>query len=297
MTDLPPGCQPQDCCGDPAAHLTDPESARALLHRHGLPEDVIDGALCLHAQELATLQREFADQEDGHLATTSASVYVHGIRDAADRIDPTKAAAAPAGPAPTTDRDTLRDRIATAISGLNDGGGTLADLDEEDDVLALTNAVLAVLPAPDQQAAKLVARTVRACAEHLRDRYADTWTADAARSLDLNAARIERGEPTALLRRLAGEAQQDPTQDGRTTLPCNWARTRYLHAPHDWEPQPGMEPVHCPGSSERSGQPDTDEETRCVCGDPIQLQDPADPTSWIHSPGSDTPCLNARPSR
>jgi hypothetical protein len=47
----------------------------------------------------------------------------------------------------------------------------------------------------------------------------------------------------------------------------------------------------------RSGQPDTDEETRCVCGDPIQLQDPADPTSWIHSPGSDTPCLNARPSR
>ncbi|MBD9700687.1 hypothetical protein IHE56_00985 [Streptomyces sp. ID01-12c] len=44
-------------------------------------------------------------------------------------------------------------------------------------------------------------------------------------------------------------------------------------------------------------QPGKDTETpRCVCGDPIQLQDETDPTSWIHSPGSDTPCLNARPS-
>src|SRR5690606_41409119 len=34
------------------------ETARALLHRHGLPEDIIDGALCLHAQELAVLQRD-----------------------------------------------------------------------------------------------------------------------------------------------------------------------------------------------------------------------------------------------
>jgi hypothetical protein len=34
---------------------------------------------------------------------------------------------------------------------------------------------------------------------------------------------------------------------------------------------------------------------RCVCGDPIELLDETDPTSWIHSPGSDTPCLDARP--
>ncbi|WP_406227414.1 hypothetical protein [Streptomyces anthocyanicus] len=32
-----------------------------------------------------------------------------------------------------------------------------------------------------------------------------------------------------------------------TDLPCNWARTRWPHPPHDWEPQPGMDPVHCPG--------------------------------------------------
>ncbi|MGW0584384.1 hypothetical protein ACWD25_52765 [Streptomyces sp. NPDC002920] len=33
------------------------ETARELLHRHGVPEDVIDGVLCLHAQELAAVIR------------------------------------------------------------------------------------------------------------------------------------------------------------------------------------------------------------------------------------------------
>lgn len=32
-----------------------------------------------------------------------------------------------------------------------------------------------------------------------------------------------------------------------TSLTCNWARTRQPHPPHGWEPQPGMDPVHCPG--------------------------------------------------
>lgn len=35
-----------------------------------------------------------------------------------------------------------------------------------------------------------------------------------------------------------------------TSLPCNWARTRWPHPPHDWEPQPGMNPVHCPGNGQ-----------------------------------------------
>lgn len=30
-------------------------------------------------------------------------------------------------------------------------------------------------------------------------------------------------------------------------IPCNWARTRWPHTPHTWEPQPGMDPVPCPG--------------------------------------------------
>ncbi|NUP33010.1 MAG: hypothetical protein HOU01_14985, partial [Streptomycetaceae bacterium] len=41
--------------------MTDqPETARHLLDRYGLPEDVIDGVLCLHAQELAAVQRRDA---------------------------------------------------------------------------------------------------------------------------------------------------------------------------------------------------------------------------------------------
>ncbi|MCM8552269.1 hypothetical protein [Streptomyces sp. STCH 565 A] len=32
-----------------------------------------------------------------------------------------------------------------------------------------------------------------------------------------------------------------------TSLPCNHARLRQEHGPHGWEPQPGMNPVHCPG--------------------------------------------------
>lgn len=63
----------------------------------------------------------------------------------------------------------------------------------------------AVAP-PTADRAAVIAATARACAEHLRDTYSDMWTADAARSLELHAARIERGEPTALLRRMADEA-------------------------------------------------------------------------------------------
>jgi hypothetical protein len=37
-----------------------------------------------------------------------------------------------------------------------------------------------------------------------------------------------------------------------------------------------------------------DDGPRCVCGDPIELR--GDPGYWIHSPGSDTPCLNPRPN-
>lgn len=39
-----------------------------------------------------------------------------------------------------------------------------------------------------------------------------------------------------------------------TRLPCNWARTRQPHLPHDWEPQPGMNPVHCPGSGQQEAE-------------------------------------------
>ncbi|MEU9218840.1 hypothetical protein AB0D47_20090 [Streptomyces sp. NPDC048376] len=42
-----------------------------------------------------------------------------------------------------------------------------------------------------------------------------------------------------------------------TSLPCSTATLRQPHPPHDWEPQPGMDPVHCPGG----GQPEATEAT------------------------------------
>lgn len=65
------------------------ETAHALLWRHGVPEDVIDGALCLHAQELAAQQRAHAEAEDGE-----PGCWHDGAHRVADLIDPTKAAAA-----------------------------------------------------------------------------------------------------------------------------------------------------------------------------------------------------------
>jgi hypothetical protein len=104
-------------------------------------------------------------------------------------------AAAPAVQAPAADRAALRDRIAEAIQGLNEGG-TLADLDEEVDVLALADAVLAVLPTPVDRAAVL------------RD------AAEAVLGLIGTEARLPQTmsgvyRAADLLRRLAGETQQD----------------------------------------------------------------------------------------
>ncbi|MFH9574246.1 hypothetical protein ACH4MG_27360 [Streptomyces sp. NPDC017454] len=72
-----------------------------------------------------------------------------------------------------------------------------------------------------------------------------------------------------------------------TSLPCNWARTRQPHPPHDWEPQPGMNPVHCPGH----GQPEavdaaepelTAEEARALADDlGLQLYQAQDALAFV----------------
>jgi len=112
------------------------ETARALLWRHGLPEDIIDGALCLHAQELAAVQRKEADD----LHQTEPGV-VKGLRIGADLIDPACETVS-AGVAPATDQTALRERIAQALMG-PDAAGTLDSAADE-----MIDAVLAVLPAP-----------------------------------------------------------------------------------------------------------------------------------------------------
>jgi hypothetical protein len=92
------------------------ETARALLHRHDLPEDIIDGALCLHAQELARQIREETARlkADGVLELDK----FRPCRDAADQIDPTRTpAAAPAVVEPPADQTTadVRDQLLHAI--------------------------------------------------------------------------------------------------------------------------------------------------------------------------------------
>lgn len=154
-------------------------------------------------------------------------------------------------PPPATqadDRADLRDRIRRALCEASGNGfmwGT--DMLEPDEYGDVADAVLAVLP-PTADRAAVIAATARACAEHLRDTYSDMWTADAARSLELHAARIERGEPTALLHRMADKAQQQPDTE---TQPATCAECDHPHAAH----REGDDPVS-PGQC--SACPDDD---------------------------------------
>lgn len=84
------------------------KTARALLHRHGLPEDVIDGALCLHAQELTALQRLRMEELD--LTGQKARIVGRIV----DLIDPARTpAAVSAAVAPPTNQ-TVASREAEA---------------------------------------------------------------------------------------------------------------------------------------------------------------------------------------
>jgi len=146
---------------------------------------------------------------------------------------------------PATDRTALREAVARAIFGAHSIGIDVwdhADAHTKAVVREEADAVLARLPEPADRAAlvaerdalgreadrlrkdwvemrtraeraeadraAVIAATARACAKHLRFNWTDARTADAANSLDLNAARIERGEDTALLRHLAAECSQ-----------------------------------------------------------------------------------------
>lgn len=199
---------------DPIGDTT-PETARALLWRHGLPEDVIDGALCLHAQELAAAIR--AETE---------TLKAHGVlepwkyrpcRDAANQIDPTcnvdDPAVLPAAPVPptthATDRVDLRDRIAAALLARikratvskaqpHDAFTSLLAANEYD----LADAVLAVLPAvpvpPTTHAAVL-----RWAADYVRTRSDDPVFDKASVSTALCAV-------SEALDRKADEVHPDP---------------------------------------------------------------------------------------
>jgi hypothetical protein len=168
--------------------------------------------------------------------------------------------AVPAGVAPATDQTALRERIRRVLCE-RDGQAALwgTDMLEPDEYGADADAVLSVLPASVDRA-DVIAATVRTCAEHLRSNWTDTWTADAARSLDLNAARIERGEDTALLRRVAAETRTD-----------NQTQEQPVHVGGNAEDYPACNaqgidtlsyPWECPGPEQPAGGAQQPKETR-----------------------------------
>jgi hypothetical protein len=129
------------------------ETARALLYRHGLPEDIVDGALCLHAQELAAAIRKETLRLKAH-GVLEPDKY-RPCRDAANQIDPTRSeddgGPEPAAvPAPATDRAALREALRRAVCEA-EGFAWDSDMLEPDEYGDHADAVLAVLPAsPDQ---------------------------------------------------------------------------------------------------------------------------------------------------
>lgn len=149
----------------------DPDSARALLHRHGLPEDVIDGVLALYAQEMAAWQRNVHDtmRPGFHMGQPCGPAFDCHVAKVIDTIDPTRAdvPAAPSAavsPPPATDRAALREQVAEALldhlsrtADIRPGRNSdLAFMPEVTDGerMRITDAVLAVLP-PDGQAAEV----------------------------------------------------------------------------------------------------------------------------------------------
>lgn len=177
----------------PAVADPTPETARALLYRHGLPEDVIDGALCLHAQELAAVQRREADD----LHQTEPGV-VKGLRIGADLIDPTTPddpAVLPAVPVPPTTHATDRATVLREAADLITERQALLETEERADIGDLDLETIQQGTAVRRMASYLrsVADTAQpseaeAAATHARgclDRPAVIrWCADRVRSTD-----------------------------------------------------------------------------------------------------------------
>ncbi|MGW4270809.1 hypothetical protein ACWEGQ_00225 [Streptomyces seoulensis] len=177
--------------------MTDPtiETARALLYRHGLPEDVIDGALALHAQELAAAIREETRRLKAHGVLEPAKY--RPCRDAANQIDPTRNEDdvdpdEVAVEQPPVDRAALRQRVADALYRREWPSKQIWEqaLAMDREVFeGMADAVLAVLPEPADRAAVL-----REAADDFEQKHTVT--------------RMWGHQVATLLRRMADEAQQ-----------------------------------------------------------------------------------------
>jgi hypothetical protein len=176
-------------------------------------------------------------------------------------------------PVPPADPGALRDRIASAVDAVFERWS--AGLGGQRPQDAVTDAVLAELPAPVDRAA------VRA--EAFEDAAAMLAGLDPVKAA--LAGQHAWNDAAGLVRHMATQERRmaDEAQPGTGCPQCGDSGAC----------NGGPCPLH-PAVEAQPTQPQQDE-LRCVCGDPVQLMDDNDPTSWIHSPGSHTRCLHARP--
>jgi hypothetical protein len=129
---------------------------------------------------------------------------------------------------------------------------------------AARDALAAVLPAPVDRATVLreeAARIRAHCPDHLNaDSAEGSWMVchcDVADDIERRLA-----APSAVVvRRATDEAQgeaQPPVQ-------CTASVLRKPHGPHRWEPQPGMDPIPCPGFEAVEAQ-QLEPRQPCTCG-------------------------------
>ncbi|MFF9003597.1 hypothetical protein ACF1GW_38530 [Streptomyces achromogenes] len=135
-----------------------------------------------------------------------------------------------------TDR---RERYATAIHDAMETDLSLVDQEPAfqaliaraaEAAMALADAELAVLPAPDQQAA-IRAEAFEEAAIFVRDAHFDN-------GLTVQEITTALGHTADRERRRAGEAQQDPTRDGAEAHPAEhtWAAELYDPVADEWVP-------------------------------------------------------------
>lgn len=159
--------------------------------------------------------------------------------------------------------------------------------------LAALRTLLAVLPAPVDRAAVL-----REAAEAIAlDR--DSTLPGGGKG----AYRRAMNRAEGLLRRMADETAATETDTEPTAEAIARDHVTTLHLIGEqlstiegwfWEHLADVREAKQPaaGARQDGAQP---ARAHCVCGDPIELRDSTNPSSWIHSPGTDTPCLSARP--
>jgi hypothetical protein len=235
--------------------MTTSETARELLWRHGLPEDVLDGALALHAQELAASIREETLRLKAH-GVLEPDKY-RPCRDAANQIDPTRDENDPDEtvlPAPEFE---LRGTAGIRAAALTEAADALERLDPVEaalagqhawrDAAALLRRMAVEEQQPDGQDDE-VAAAVASCPGYETSpnpcRCPCYGCKHHCSAHNPDDPRCDMGVPPVG----SAEPAHDHTETPRTVR-CSRAILSRPHPAHGWYPQPGMDPVDCPGHS------------------------------------------------